>query len=87
MAYPQIAADELKHCISQPRFVGALVDSHLLNNTSYDSPEYDTLWDTFELFDVPIYLHPTYPPLRLSMKPDVCIRLAKMPFLTLRHQS
>ena len=63
MAYPQLAADELERCISQPGFVGALVDSHLLNNTSYDSPEYDILCDTFERLDIPIYLHPTYTPI------------------------
>ena len=63
MAYPQLAAAELEHCTSSPGFVGALVDSHLANYTSYDSPAYDQLWSTFERLNVPIYLHPTYPPI------------------------
>ena len=61
MAYPQLASDELERYISQLGFVGALVDSHLLNNTFYDGPDFDPLWATFERLDVPIYLHPTYP--------------------------
>ena len=64
MAYPAIAAEELEHCVSELGFVGALVDSHLLNNTSYDGPEYDVLWQALERLNVPIYLHPTYPPIQ-----------------------
>jgi len=63
MADPAAAAEELERCISQLGFVGALVDSHLPNNTWYDGPEYDPLWTTLERLDVPFYLHPTYPPL------------------------
>jgi predicted TIM-barrel fold metal-dependent hydrolase len=61
MAQPVAAADELERCISQLGFVGALVDSHLLNDTFYDSPNFDPLWATLERLEVPIYLHPTYP--------------------------
>ena len=64
MAIPQLAAYELEYCVSELGFVGALVDNHLLNNTSYDSPEYDALWATLQRLDVPIYLHPTYPPIQ-----------------------
>jgi predicted TIM-barrel fold metal-dependent hydrolase len=63
MAYPQLAAQELERCVSQLKFVGALVDDHLLNNTFYDGPEYEALWSTLEKLDVPIYLRPTYPPI------------------------
>jgi predicted TIM-barrel fold metal-dependent hydrolase len=63
MAYPQLAAQELERCVSQLKFVGGLVDDHLLNNTFYDSSEYDALWSALERLDVPIYLHPTYPPI------------------------
>ena len=63
MADLQAAARELDRCISQAGFLGALVDSHLLNNTFYDGGEYDVLWDAFERLDVPLYLHPTYPPI------------------------
>lgn len=61
MAQPASAAAELDRCISQLGFVGALVDSHLANNTFFDGPEYDSLWSTFERLGVPLYLHPTYP--------------------------
>ncbi|KUJ13324.1 uncharacterized protein LY89DRAFT_687490 [Mollisia scopiformis] len=61
MAIPLAAAAELERCISELGFVGALVDSHLLNNTAYDSPAYDPLWSTFAKLNVPLYLHPTYP--------------------------
>ena len=62
MAYPDQAAEELERCVSQLGFVGALVDDHLLNYTFYDGPAYDHLFDVFERLDVPLYLHPTYPP-------------------------
>lgn len=63
MAQPAAAAQELERCVSSLGFLGALVDSHLLNNTFYDGPEYDILWSTFERLDVPFYMHPTYPPI------------------------
>ena len=63
MALPLAAASELERCISVSGFVGALVDSHLPNNTAYDSPAYDPLWSTFTRLNVPLYLHPTYPTL------------------------
>ena len=63
MAYPQAAAAELERCVNKLGFLGALVDSHLLDNTFYDTRDYDPLWDTFERLNVPLYLHPTYPPI------------------------
>ena len=62
IALPEQAAQELERSVSQLGFLGALVDSHLLNQTFYDDREYDVLWDMFEKLDVPIYLQPTYPP-------------------------
>ena len=64
MAFPQLAADELRRCVTQLGFVGALVDSHLPNDISYDGPEYEPLWEALQQLDVPLYLHPTYPPPR-----------------------
>jgi len=61
MAQPLTAAAELERCVSNFSFVGALVDSHLLNYTAYDSPAYDPLWSTFTKLNVPLYLHPSYP--------------------------
>lgn len=62
MALPQEAAQELERCVSKLGFLGALVDNHLLNQTFYDDREYDVLWNMLEKLDVPVYLHPTYPP-------------------------
>jgi predicted TIM-barrel fold metal-dependent hydrolase len=70
MALPAVAAEELKRCIKRLDFVGALVDAHIVtpNGTSgriafFDGPEYDVLWAMAVRLDVPIYLHPTFPPL------------------------
>lgn len=63
MAQPSAAAKELERCVSKLGFLGALVDSHLLNNTFYDGREYDVLWNAFERLNVPFYMHPTYPPI------------------------
>ncbi|TAQ85435.1 hypothetical protein B7494_g6256 [Chlorociboria aeruginascens] len=61
MGQPVAAAQELQRCVSKLGFLGALVDSHLINGTFYDGPEYDPLWSMLERLGVPIYLHPTYP--------------------------
>lgn len=61
MAYPDQAAMELERCVSQLGLVGALVDSHLLNETYYDDATFDPIWAMAVQLDVPIYLHPTYP--------------------------
>lgn len=63
MALPSEAATELHRCVTRLGFLGALVDTHLLNQTFYDDKAYDILWTAFEELNVPIYLHPTYPPI------------------------
>jgi predicted TIM-barrel fold metal-dependent hydrolase len=63
MAYPDLAAKELERCVMQLGFVGALIDAHNGNETYYDAVEYDVLWSMAQKLDVPIYLHPTYPPI------------------------
>lgn len=60
MADPLAAAAELERSITQLGFVGALVDSHLPNQTYYDDAKWDSFWATAQRLDVPIYLHPTY---------------------------
>ncbi len=62
MAHPDAAAAELRRCSSELGFPGALVDCHLGNMTFYGSKHYDSFWQTAEELQVPIYLHPTYPP-------------------------
>lgn len=66
MAMPQRAADELRVCIEDYGFVGALVDNHLANGTFYDGIEYEVFWSMVEHLDVPIYIHPTFPSLALA---------------------
>ncbi|KAJ4393404.1 hypothetical protein N0V93_002614 [Gnomoniopsis smithogilvyi] len=60
MADPLAAAAELERSVTQLEFVGALVDSHLPNQTYYDDAAWDPFWATAQRLDVPIYLHPTY---------------------------
>lgn len=60
MSDPAAAVAELKRCVKDLGFVGALVDNHD-NGNFYDSNEYETFWSTVEALDVPIYLHPTFP--------------------------
>lgn len=69
MALPEAAAEELRRCVTASRFVGALVDAHLGNQSFYDGPAYDPLWAAATSLNVPIYLHPTYP--RLEDVTDV----------------
>lgn len=63
---PSAAADELERTVKQYGFLGALI-----NNTSDDGSMYDDekFWPVFERavqLDVPIYIHPSYPPTKLS---------------------
>ena len=58
---PQAAADELARCVSEHRFVGAL-----LNGTTQgkflDAPEFEPVLAQAEALGVPLYLHPGIPP-------------------------
>ncbi|KAI1324919.1 hypothetical protein F5Y16DRAFT_401921 [Xylariaceae sp. FL0255] len=60
VADPAACADELRRCVQDLGFAGALIGNHA-NGTYYEGAEYDTLWRTAEELDVPIYLHPTIP--------------------------
>ncbi|EHA46659.1 hypothetical protein MGG_14020, partial [Pyricularia oryzae 70-15] len=67
MAFPAEAAAELRRCVAELGFVGALVDPHFAPDGGdgyyfYDSPAYDVLWAALVELNVPIYLHPCYPP-------------------------
>lgn len=57
---PKSAAGELRRCISDLRFTGALIDNHTPDGTYLDGPSYDILWSTAQDLDVPIYIHPTW---------------------------
>ncbi|KAJ6454536.1 hypothetical protein C8R47DRAFT_1166996 [Mycena vitilis] len=60
VADPDASAAELRRCIHELGFVGALIDNRA-SNTYYDGPAYEPLWTAAQELDVPIYLHPTWP--------------------------
>ncbi|KAI8652126.1 2-amino-3-carboxymuconate-6-semialdehyde decarboxylase [Fusarium sp. Ph1] len=60
MADPSKAADELRRCINELGFKGALVNNHA-GGRYYEGPEYNSFWATLEELDVPLYWHLTMP--------------------------
>jgi predicted TIM-barrel fold metal-dependent hydrolase len=67
MALPSDAAAQFEECVTKYKFVGALVDALVVQPDGglgfFEGPEYDLLWAVAVKYNVPIYLHPTYPPL------------------------
>jgi gamma-resorcylate decarboxylase len=66
MQDPEAAAAELRRCVKELGFVGALVNGFSQigtpdNVTYYDLPQYRPFWRTVEALDVPFYLHPRNP--------------------------
>jgi predicted TIM-barrel fold metal-dependent hydrolase len=59
MAEPTAAAEELRRCVTELGFKGALIDNHTTDGKYYDGVEYDTVWQVVEGLGVPVYLHPT----------------------------
>ncbi|KDN61719.1 putative amidohydrolase 2 [Colletotrichum sublineola] len=60
MADPEAAAAELRRCVRELGFVGALVDSHV-DGKHYDDPRFWPVFEAAAELDVPVYLHPTFP--------------------------
>ncbi|RYP89934.1 hypothetical protein DL770_003955 [Monosporascus sp. CRB-9-2] len=58
---PGEAARELEHAVTELGFVGALIDNHPDNGTSYDGPAYRVFRAKTQEVDVPVYIHPTAP--------------------------
>ena len=54
------ACAELKRCMRELGFVGALVNGST-QGEYLDNPRVDQLWSTLEQLDVPLYLHPGLP--------------------------
>ena len=54
------ACAELKRCVNELGFVGALVNGST-QGEYLDNPRLDLLWLTLEQLDVPLYLHPGLP--------------------------
>ena len=61
MADPSAAADELRRCVKDLGFVGALIENHLPDGSYYDSERFHPVFAAAEELDVPLYLHPTFP--------------------------
>lgn len=63
MQDPNAAAEELKRCINELDFKGALVNGFTQRDEPdsaiyYDIPEYRNFWQVVSELDVPFYLHP-----------------------------
>ncbi|HXF35186.1 MAG TPA: amidohydrolase family protein [Candidatus Acidoferrales bacterium] len=66
MQDPDLAAIELERCVTEHRFVGALVNGYSQvdsadNAIYYDLPRYRDFWKMVERLGVPLYLHPREP--------------------------
>jgi len=66
MQDPQAAAQELRRCVKELGFCGALVNGFTQINEAdsavfYDLPQYRPFWATVQQLDVPFYLHPRFP--------------------------
>ncbi|KAK4678913.1 hypothetical protein QC764_000880 [Podospora pseudoanserina] len=60
MAIPAEAASQLKTCVQEYGFVGALIDAYGDKYQFYEGREYDEFWRTVQELDVPVYLHPSF---------------------------
>jgi predicted TIM-barrel fold metal-dependent hydrolase len=58
---PDAAIIEAKRAITELGFCGVVINGHT-QGRFLDAPEFDELLTAIEELDVPIYLHPTYPP-------------------------
>lgn len=66
MQDPEVAAQELRRCVKELGFVGALVNGFSQAGTPdsalyYDLPQYRPFWKEVEALGVPFYLHPRNP--------------------------
>lgn len=57
---PRSSAAELKRCVDEHGFVGALIPNHA-DGVYYDGEAYYPFWECAQELDVPIYLHPSPP--------------------------
>ena len=62
---PGAAIVEAKRAITELGFCGVVINGHT-QGRFLDSPEFDELLTAIEELDVPIYLHPTYPPQQVA---------------------
>lgn len=60
VAEPAFCGEELRRCVNELGFKGALIDHQTWKGTYYTGPEYNSMWQAFEELDVPCYMHPTF---------------------------
>ncbi len=63
LQHPPAAAAELRRCVHELGFVGAMVNGYTNiadpdHAAYYDQPEFDVFWQTTAQLAVPVYLHP-----------------------------
>jgi len=61
MTAPEAAADELERCVRDLKFLGAMVNG-VTDGRFLDDMRFEPLIARAEKLDVPIYIHPGYPP-------------------------
>jgi len=61
MMAPDVAADELERCVRDLKFLGAMVNG-VTDGRFLDHASYAPLLARAEQLDVPVYIHPGYPP-------------------------
>ena len=59
MEDPLAAAEELRRCVREHHFVGALINNHV-NGNFYDDEKFWPVFACAEELDVPLYLHPSF---------------------------
>ena len=57
---PAAASEELRRCVTELGFVGALIGNHV-HGRYYDDSFFWSIFETAQELDVPIYLHPSAP--------------------------
>ncbi|CKI30154.1 amidohydrolase family protein [Mycolicibacterium smegmatis] len=62
---PTAAVVEAKRAITELGMCGVVINGHT-QGTFLDAPEFDELLSAIEELDVPVYLHPTYPPAQVA---------------------
>jgi hypothetical protein len=58
---PEASADELERAVREDGFVGAMTNG-FIGNKFLDHPDFEPLLARAEALDVPVYLHPGFPP-------------------------
>jgi 2,3-dihydroxybenzoate decarboxylase len=58
---PDAAVQELRRCVAELGFCGALVNDHT-NGHYLDEAQFSSVWQALEELNVPLYIHPGAPP-------------------------